>query len=146
MLENNGDEIERLRPPRSFAWWFQQPVAAILNARPCVAGPGDLAPEGLRRLLAERPHDRYPVVDAEGRPAGVLTRDEAERAAASGQAPRLHDAETCAKETPIAAVQRQLAESPDQIVAVVDGAGRVCGLLTLHDLLRAQIAAQESGD
>ena len=66
-------------------------------------------------------------------------RAEAEAALAAGRAVTVHPAPTCLREQTIGDAQTALIASPHGMVLVLDApAGKVVGLLTLHDLLRAQ--------
>lgn len=137
-LRQDGHRLERVIPPRDLHSWQQLPVSTIANFRPFVAD--DTSPEGLKKLLEERPHDRFPVVK-EDRLVGVLTRKEAERCAASGEEPTLESAVTCLPNQTIRQLQYLLIDSPTFMVVVLDRPqGRVLGLVTLHDLLRAETA------
>ena len=60
----------------------------------------------------------------------------------------VHATPTCLREDAIVKVQRQLVDSLHGMVLILDqDAGAVVGLVTLHDLLRAQqqFAAQHAG-
>ena len=139
ILEQDGAEIERHVPPRDLHSWQSSPVSRIANFRPVLVR--EPAPAALTPLLADHAYACFPVVDSAGRALGLLTRGEAERAVATGAAPQLQPAPTARRETPIREVQRLLIDSPAGQVLIVAGAeDRVVGLLTLHDLLRAETA------
>ncbi len=142
-------------PPRDLRSWRQYPVSAIANYHPVILTPEDLVPDRLAAALAANPHyERFPVagsVDIPGSetadptvassapPPGLLVRTEAEAAQAAGRPVVVHPAPTCLREQPIGEAQTLLIESPHGMVLVLDApAGKVVGLLTLHDLLRAQ--------
>ena len=78
-------------------------------------------------------------------PAGTLARindliDRA-RAASGNRAPQLQPAPTARRETSIHDVQQLLIDSPAGMVLIQAGAdNRIIGLVTLHDLLRAETA------
>jgi chloride channel protein, CIC family len=76
-----------------------------------------------------------------GKLEGGLTRKEAELALLQKQAPALSPASTCLREQTVAALQSLLIESDTHVVVVLDRPeGEVIGLVTLHDLLRAESA------
>jgi len=81
------------------------------------------------------------VVDADARPLGLLTRAEAQAAIKGNRAPQLQPAPTARRETSIHDVQHLLIDSPAGMVLIQAGAdSRIIGLVTLHDLLRAETA------
>ena len=136
-LAQDGQQVERLVPPRSLRTWMELPVARIANFTPTAVT--DLATEALAKQLRERAYERFPVVQ-DGRLLGVLTRREAESALAAARAPVLEGAVTCPAETSLKEAGRLIVNSPSGILVIVDGAGGVIGLVTLHDMLRAQMS------
>jgi CIC family chloride channel protein len=144
LLSQDGNHIERIMPLRSLRSWMELPVARIANFSPVVVR--DLAPESLRELLATHRFERFPVLEG-NKLAGVLARSEAEAAIAAGRAPRLDAAVTCAAEMPVRQIESLLIEAPGHVVIVTEKKPgesdelepRVIGLVTLHDILRAEI-------
>jgi len=135
LLAQDDLNVERFVPPRDLRTWQETPVSRIANFRPVVAE--DLSGGGLRHLLASHPQERFPAVK-EGRLVGILTRREA--AVRESRAPPLETAFTCRRDTPIREVQSKLIESPSQVVVVVGGEQeQVLGIVTLHDILRAEM-------
>jgi len=136
ILEDDGHQLERVIPPRDLHSWQQLPVSTIANFAPVIVR--DTSPEGLRELLKAHPQARFPVVK-DKKLAGVLTRREAEAAVASGSEPRLDQAITCMPHQTIRHLQGILIEAPTFLVVLLDKPeGRVLGLVTLHDILRAE--------
>ncbi len=139
ILEQDGQDLERIMPPRDLHSWQHTPVSRIANFRPVLVR--DTAPAALAPLLAEHPYACFPVVDADARPLGLLTRAEAKAAAAENRAPQLLPAPTARRETSIHDVQQLLIDSPAGMVLIQAGVDhRIIGLVTLHDLLRAETA------
>ncbi|HQF40339.1 MAG TPA: chloride channel protein [Opitutaceae bacterium] len=139
ILAQDGQDIERIMPPRDLHSWQHTPVSRIANFRPVLVR--DTAPAALARLLAEKNYACFPVVDADARPLGLLTRAEAQAAVAGNRAPQLQPAPSARRETSIHDVQRLLIDSPAGMVLIRAGADdRIIGLVTLHDLLRAETA------
>ena len=61
--------------------------------------------------------------------------------------PRLERATTCRREETIRDLQRLLIESASQFVVVLDRPdGKILGLVTLHDLLRAEVEKGKGDD
>jgi len=70
---------------------------------------------------------------------GILTRKAMEAALAQNQPPKLAPAVTCLRGHTIRELQQLLIDSMTQFVVVLDREdGQVVGLITLHDLLRAE--------
>jgi CIC family chloride channel protein len=136
VLAQDGLHVDQLVPPRNLRMWMELPSARIANVSPLVVR--DLTPDALREFFAAHPHDRFPVVQAGGL-TGVLTRSEASAALAAGRAPILESAVTCAPNTAVREVASRIVDSPSGLVVVVGPNGGVNGVITLHDLLRAQM-------
>ena len=139
VLAQDGQHVERIVPPRSLRTWMELPVARIANFSPVVAT--SLSPEALRDLLTTHRHERFPVV-VDSRLVGVIGRRATEAALAAGRTPVPEPAAICTAKTSLREIQTRIIESPSQFAVVVDQEGpesRVVGLLTLHDILRAEM-------
>jgi CIC family chloride channel protein len=143
LLEQDGQSVEQVIPPRDLRAWQEAPVSRIGNFRPVIVR--DLSPAGLKQLIAEKSFDRFPVAQPDGLPLGILTRAEAQAAVTENRTPRLAPAPTCRREATVRKAQSLLIESPAGMVVIVAGVdGRVIGLVTLHDLLRAEFTLAAS--
>ena len=141
MLDQDGHRIEHVRPPRDLQSWQQLPVSAVASFQPVVVE--DLSRAALRGVLDKYPYQRFPVV-RDGRLAGILTRKGAEVALTGALSLRLEPDVTCYREQTIQDLQQLLLDSTTQFVVVLDHKrGSVVGVVTLHDLLRSQLAAAE---
>jgi CIC family chloride channel protein len=136
LLTQDGHQLEHVRPPRDLLSWQQLPVAAILSAKPVVVTELDAA--HLQTMLRSHPYNRFPVV-REGKLEGILTRDEGEAAVAAKRPPKLEPATACRADQTIRQLQGLLIESSTNFVVVTDGDSKVEGVITLHDLLRAEV-------
>ena len=77
---------------------------------------------------------------------GILTRKEAEAALAEKRPPKCEATVTCLPQQTIRELQGLLIESTSQVVVVLDQPrGQVLGLVTLHDLLRAEVSMSKDG-
>ena len=136
VLEQDGHRVEHVRPPRDLQSWEQFPVSAIATFQPVVVT--SLSETDLRATLKEHPYRQFPVV-LENKLSGVLLREEAEESFVEKRAVRLKSATTCLRTETVGKLQMLLIESDTQFVIVLERAeGQVVGLVTLHDLLRAQ--------
>ena len=138
ILLQDGHNLDHVIPPRDLRSWQQLPVSAIATFK--VATASDLSPAGIKELLRENPYQRFPVI-RDGELKGILMRDEAENALKKEIAPILENATTCIPTETIRELQLRLMESATGFVAVLDRQeGAMIGLVTLHDLLRAQVS------
>jgi CIC family chloride channel protein len=137
LLTQDGHQIEHVRPPRDLHSWLQWPVTAIASFKPVVVR--DLGLAELAAVLKGSPYQRFPV-EQNGLLAGILARKEAETALAEGRPPKLEPATTCLRDQTIRDLQGLLLESTSQFVVMLDQpGGKIIGLITLHDLLRAEV-------
>jgi len=144
LLTQDGHQIEHVRPPRDLQSWQQLPVSAIADFQPVTLR--NLERGEIQALLKAHPYQRFPV-EHNGGVAGILTRKEAELSLAENRAPRLERATTCLRNQTIRDLQRLLIESTSQFVVVLDRPnGKILGLVTLHDLLRAEVEKGKGGD
>jgi CIC family chloride channel protein len=143
ILVQDGHRLEHVIPPRDLQSWQQLPVSAIANFQPIFAQAS--VPLEVQKLLRTHPYQRFPVVE-QGKPLGILTRKEAEAAIAEKRSPKLEPAATCLPHQTIRELQSTLIESISLMALVLDQPnGKVLGLVTLHDLLRAEVTIAKGG-
>ena len=139
LIRQDGHQIEHVKPPRDMQTWQRFPVSAIANFRPVLLG--DLSAAQLAASLKAHPYQRFPVV-RDGALAGILTRKEAESAIVERRPPKLETAVTCLPTQSVRELQSLLIESTALMVVLLDEPeGKVLGVVTLHDLLRAEVSA-----
>ena len=135
--------MERFAPPRDLREWQKQPVSHLANPKPVALASLELKP--LQNLLQNFPYTQFPVVIG-GQIRGVLTREEAARAIREKRPPVLVEATICPPDLSLRAVESQLIESKTGFLLLQEKPdGPLVGILTLHDILRAQQAATEEG-
>ena len=143
LLEQDGHVVERFAPPRDLREWQKQPVSHLANPKPVVVASLEL--KHIQSLLQNHPYTQFPVVIG-GQIRGVLTREEATRAIREKRPPALVEATICRPELSLRDVEMQLIESKTGFLLLQEQAdGPLVGILTLHDILRAQQAAAEEG-
>ena len=144
LLQQDGHKIEHVIPPRDLNSWQQLPVSSIANFQPVVISGTDVA--SIRQVLEAHPYHFFPVLK-DGVLQGILSRQKAEAALQSASPPILQKVATCTPSQTIRDLQKLLIDSPTGVVVLLDQeGGKVIGLVTLHDLLRAEVAmAQQSG-
>lgn len=141
LLLQDGHNLEHVIPPRDLQAWQQLPVSAIANFRPVTINRDRLAEA--QKFIEQHPYSRFPVVE-NGEPVGILTRTEAQAAAAGNRVPKLDRAVVCLRNRNVRDLQNLLINSTTLLVLVVDEQDRLLGIVTLHDLLRAEVAVAES--
>ncbi|HEY2711333.1 MAG TPA: chloride channel protein [Chthoniobacterales bacterium] len=134
ILSQDGIVLVNVIPPRDLRSWQGYPVSAIANFRPVFIE--DLSDQNLRSTLEKNQFKRFPVV-LEGKVAGCLVREEIEAALAQSRAPVMEKVATCRRSFTIGEVARLLIEAPGGF-AVLEAGDKPAGIVTLHDLLRAQ--------
>ncbi len=146
VLHDDGIALRTVMPPRDLREWQNYPVSAIANFQPVVL-PG-LGPEILRETLGAHAFAKF-LYQPEGAAPVMVRREEMEAAlGAGGREPAGQAIPVCLRADPISGVQEKLVESGHGLVAVLDReGGAVVGLLTLHDILRAQqnLVSQQEG-
>jgi CIC family chloride channel protein len=142
ILVQDGHRLEHVVPPRDLQSWQQLPVSAIATFQPVAVE--DLSTAAMQELLKRQPYQRFPVVQ-HGKPVGILTRKEAEIGLSERRTPKLEPLITCLPHQTIRELQEKLIDSTALMIVLLDKpAGQMLGLITLHDVLRAEatIAAQ----
>ncbi|MEO8352933.1 MAG: chloride channel protein, partial [Chthoniobacteraceae bacterium] len=141
VLLQDGHKMAHVIPPRDLRSWQNLPISAVAHFDPiCVR---DLGEETVRKLFQEHPYQRFPII-ADGRLSGILMRAETERAWKDGLPPMVHPATTIAPGTTIRDSQRELIDSGIGLVVITEPAkNRPLAVVTLHDLLRAQVSLAE---
>ena len=143
ILVQDGHRLEHVIPPRDLQAWRQLPVSAIAKSAPVVAN--DLQVKSLAELLKRHPYHRFPVVQ-NGILMGILTREGAQHAVQELRAPQLEPVVTCLAGDKVGELQGKWIESNSLMVVIVDRpGGQVLGVVTMHDLLRAETAMAEAG-
>jgi chloride channel protein, CIC family len=141
VLLQDGHQIQHLIPPRDLRSWQNLPVSAIANFKPIAIE--DTSETALHVLLDKHPYRNFPVVE-NGELKGIAPRREIESALAEHRPLRFEPARKCAPDESIRDSQRELMESTTNTLAITrDEDGKLLAFLTLHDLLRAQVAMSE---
>ncbi|HEY7333403.1 MAG TPA: chloride channel protein [Bryobacteraceae bacterium] len=122
-------------------------VREVMRTR-LVALPAEATSEDLRKTLGRAATHRgqhlYPVVDGDKRVQGVITRKDLRNIAESAQSNTslgdvLRHPITAHPDEPLRAVVFRMAETGLTRLPVVDDAGQLAGMISLHDLLMARV-------
>jgi CIC family chloride channel protein len=138
LLVQDGHELHRIKPPQDLYGWQKQPIKAIASPKPVVAT--SLEADHLKTLLDDYPYETFPLV-TDGKLRGVLRRQDMVAAFATGRIPAIEEVSLCDPEMPIREVAQKIIETRAGVAIVVDkSSGVATGIVTLHDLVRAQAA------
>ena len=141
VLLQDGHQMEHLVPPRDLRNWHGLPISAIANFNPVVID--DLSEAALKQIITEHPYRYFPVVE-NGCLRGIAGRTEIEAALSEHRRVSLEPAHTCRPSDTIRESQNRFIESTTGTVVLTDKAdGVVMAVVTLHDILRAQLAMSE---
>ncbi len=140
-LVQDGHDLDHLIPPRDLRSWQNLPISVLTNFKPAVVA--DVSTKALREILERHPYRHFPVVE-DGELKGVVSRNEIASAAAEQRSLKLEPATTCQPGQSIRDSQTKLIQSTTGTIAITNDSGRkLLGIVTLHDLLRAQMAVAE---
>jgi CIC family chloride channel protein len=141
VLIQDGHQMQHVVPPRDLRSWQNLPISAIANFSPVAIE--NVSEANLRELLEKHPYRHFPVLE-EARVKGVVARPEIESAMAEHRALRLLPAREGNLADSIRASQLALIESPSGTLVLTERfGGKMLAMVTLHDLLRAQISMSE---
>lgn len=141
LLVQDGHRMEHVIPPRDLRSWENLPVSAIAHFQPVVIDGTDI--ENFPSILQQYSYSRFPVV-SENKFAGILTREAMELALSSGNHPKIEPCPIISPGETIRRAEHLLIESDTGMVIIIDKPeSPPLAVLTLHDLLRAQLAVSE---
>ncbi len=141
ILKQDGHEIEHVVPPRDLRSWQNLPISAIANFKPVVIA--DVSENALKELLEHHPYQRFPMI-VNGRLESIVTRSEITASLKEHRPPRAEPSVSCRPGNTIRNSQTRFIESKTGMLILTDDAdNKVLGVVTLHDLLRAQLATGE---
>ena len=137
ILEQDGHHLHRIIPPRDLASWQQLPASTIANFHPVALT--DLEPDTLRQAIEQHPFANFPCVQDQ-RVIGVISRHVIEKALLSGAEVVPLPPSVATPQDSIGVVQDLLIQSETGMAILCDDHGHLLGVVTLHDLVRAQAA------
>ncbi|GAB4176063.1 MAG: chloride channel protein [Terrimicrobiaceae bacterium] len=138
VLADDGHDLARYRPAESFSDWKQRAVTWQANFSPCCLPVGDL---GMARQIVEsNPWRIYPAIEADGTVVGAVLRDDIAHA---GDRLPVRSCAIVPAQSTLHDAQKAMLGTDLDFVVIVDTERRALAILTLHDLLRAQLSAME---
>lgn len=140
LLVQDGHELHKIHPPLDLQGWQNLPVSAIANPHPVMLSSLDHGE--LREKLEHYPYNTFPLLET-GMVKGIVIRQEIQRAVLGDGPLEVHEAAFCYPDQTVREIGNQFLESSAYVLVVIDRAtAAVRGIVTLHDLIRAQAAIQ----
>lgn len=141
VLVQDGHELHRIKPPLDLSGWQCLPLSAVASRK--IVAIDKMEAMELSSLLDHYPYANFPLL-RKGKPAGLVSRDSMERALQSGVEPVVNEIVCCSPTMAIKDAEKRFIETSVPLIVLVDDeTGEAVGLLTLHDLLRAQAVSEE---
>lgn len=140
LLVQDGHELHKIRPPVDLQSWQNLPVSAIVN--PNLVGIKNLDEKEIREIVDRCPYNVFPIIE-DDKICGIVTREDINNALREGKSPQIHSAGICYSDQTVKEVGNKFIESVVPVLIVLDRATNgIKGIITLHDLIRAQAAMQ----
>jgi CIC family chloride channel protein len=140
LLLQDGHELIKIKPPRDLTAWFNCPVSQIANYKPRVVVSFEKS--AIEHLLHDTPYKRFPVQTDDG--YGVISREKLTASLAANTAPQIENAVFCSGDQTVREIADSFIRSSSGMLLVLNRADRsLAGIITLHDLLRAEASLQE---
>ena len=127
-----------------------EPTAGEIMSKPVLTCTPETSVSEAARRMAERNVGSIVVVDGDGRPVGILTERDMVRIVAQGLAPETpvekvmtRGLVTASPDAPASRLLCTMLEKGIRHIPVVDGEGRLLGIVSLRDLVRAEAAREQ---
>jgi CIC family chloride channel protein len=141
LLLQDGHELIKIRPPLDIKSWQNLPISSIANPHPIVVD--NLDENHLQPILDNHPYNCFPIL-LENNEVGIITRNQMESFITHKAVPDIPKAVFCHPDQTVKDVGNKFIESPSGVIIVIDDkTGNITGIVTLHDLLRAQASILE---
>jgi chloride channel protein, CIC family len=136
LLIQDGNDLIKIRPPQDIRGWKELPVSAIANNKPIVLS--DLSVDNLKKVVEKYPYNNFPVIK-DGKPIGIISREKIMATITYNTTPIVQEVQKCFAFQNIMELDDLFIESERYMVLITDPqSGDLQGILTIHDLLRAQ--------
>ncbi len=136
ILIQDGNELHKIKPPQDLQSWQNLSISVIAN--PNLVGLRGLNRKEMKEKLSRYPYNVFPVF-SRSKVKGFVTREEIQASLESRQLPDLHSPVFCYSDETVREVGDRFVGSTANALVVLDRKTlSVHGILTLHDLLRAQ--------
>lgn len=140
LLVQDGHELHKIRPPRDLESWQNLPIAAIASPNP--VGLHELTEKEMRALMDHYPYNAFPVF-SNAEAIGIVTRRQIQEALDNKSIPDIQTLGMCYSDQTVHEVGNKFIESAVHVLLVREReTNAIKGIITLHDLIRAQAAMQ----
>lgn len=134
ILERDGIDLDQHIPIKSWVALQKRPIGTIATFKPVTVNTTDR--EELLPIVEEHPYRFFPLV-RENKLEGLISRDSVLKGSQENVASQ--PVHTASPDTPVKeAVNRMVSDSANFLVLAADQEGPPIGIVTLHDVLRAQ--------
>ncbi|HSQ43039.1 MAG TPA: chloride channel protein [Fibrobacteraceae bacterium] len=140
ILLQDGHELLKIKPPANLQAWQDLPISGIMNPKPFVLQ--SLESSELQKAVNTSPYRCFPYVE-NNQLAGMLTRESINASLKAQTLPKPMTVESCSDGATIHDASRLFINIPSGFLVIVDERKFPIGVVTLHDLLRAQVASTE---
>lgn len=136
LLVQDGHELHKVKPPQDLRGWQNLPLSAVANPKPVFLE--DFSIKAMQELVDRFPYNFFPVIE-KGVLTGIVSRQDIINGIKTGTRPMQKKAVICIPGETIHEASKKFITHSVSLVLVGDSkSGKVSGLLTLHDLIRAQ--------
>ncbi len=140
ILEQDGHILHTVAPPRTLNDWQDLPLVTIASKRPVVIT--DWSAESLSAMLIQHPYNMFPARTEDG--LRCVSRVELEAAVKENRQPSTEQVGIARPEQVVREISDIFIQTRSGMILIIDPeTDQVTGLLTLHDILRAQAALME---
>ena len=141
-LIQDGHDLIKVSPPLDLSSWHNLPISAISNPKPVVIT--DLSADYLKDILEKHPYNCYPVLLDGEKKIKLIIREEIQALIDGKEKPDMDNAVTCPPDKTVKEVGNKFIQSPPGVIVLIDKHNKsIVGIVTLHDLLRAQASINE---
>jgi Chloride channel protein EriC len=141
LLVQDGQELHKIKPPLDLRSWQNLPASAIANYRPVLID--SLEKENLKKIFEKFSYNNFPVVK-DGQVAGIINRENIKKYLNGQGSLEIWPAAFCYEDEPLKEIGNRFLDSPANLLLVKRRSDdQIVALVTLHDLIRAQISTEE---
>lgn len=141
LLVQDGHELHKVKPPLDIRSWQNLPVSTVANFKPVFLT--SLEPEDLKRVLEAYPYNNFPLVQ-DGKVQGLVSRENLKKFLSGKAELEIWPPVFCYEDESIKEIGDRFLESPANVLIVLEREeNRMKGLVTLHDLIRAQASLED---
>jgi chloride channel protein, CIC family len=136
LLVQDGYEHRFIKPTIALKSWYNLPVSEIINKDPVIVQK--MSKKEVADLLKKFSHHDFPVV-INGKFFGLVNRENMKNFLDQGDSLKPEKAVTCSSNQTVKDISRIFVKSSQTMIPVIENkTGKLAGIITLNDLLRAE--------